>query len=286
MKSTCRLTAAALCLTLVLAACGTDDPEESATPEPQDTATVAVTEDPTDEHADHSADEEDPHANHGGGQGVVLDPVLVQVLGTSTGEFATVPGGTGQEVIEGTAVLETDESGTTVTVRAAGLLADHTYASHMHDGSCDDVGGHYQQDPTGPMSPPNEIWASSSDDPSGDLEPNHQGVANGSGSADWVPRLQPLSVQIHAPVFPGLPIACANFSAYDVPATLVLSPQTAHDADIESIEYSIDEGELVAYDGPVELTEAGGYTVRVQGITADGTPTDLQELHVVVGGPL
>lgn len=288
MKRTCRLTAAALGLTLVLAACGSDA-EEPPTPEAQDTATAAVTEDPTDEdadHGDHSAEEDDPHANHGGGQDVLLDPIVVQVLGTSTGEFVTVPGGSGQEAIEGTAVLEATEAGTSVTVRASGLIPDNSYATHLHDGSCSDVGGHYQQDPTGPMAPPNEIWASSSSDPSGDLEPNHQGVANGSGSADWVPRQQPLAVQIHAPVFPGLPIACADFAYYDVPATLVLSPEAAAGADVESIEYSLDDGELQAYDGPVELTESGQYTVRVQGVAADGTTTDLQEVLIVIGGPI
>lgn len=288
MKSTCRLAATALGLTLVLAACGAD-PEEPTAPEAQDTATAAVTEDPTDEHADHedhSTEEEDPHANHGGGHDVDLGSILIQVLGTSTGEFVAVEGASGEEVIEGTAVLETTEAGTSVTVQVAGLLAGNTYASHMHDGSCTDVGGHYQDDPTGPMSPPNEIWASSSSDPSGDLEPNHQGVATGSGSADWVPRLQPLSVQIHAPVFPGLPISCADFAYYDAPATLVLSPQPAHDGDVASIEYALDDGELVAYDGPVELTEPGMYTVRVQGVAADGTPTDPQEAVLIIGGPV
>lgn len=287
MKNTCRLAATTLALALALSACGSDA-EEPAAPEAQDTATEAPTEAADDEHDDHADPaEEDPHANHGGSGETATDPVLVHVLGTSTGVFAPVDDGHagGAEVIEGTAVLQVTESGTSVLVRAAGLLPGQTYASHLHDGACSAVGGHYQHDPAGPMAPPNEIWASSSDDPGGDLEPNQQGVANGAGEADWLPRQQPLSIQIHAPVFPGLPISCADFAEYDGPVTLLLEAHDTHGADLETIEYSLDGGETVVYDEPVQISESGTHTLQVQGRDAAGEATEPQEVSFVVGQP-
>jgi len=134
------------------------------------------------------------------------------------------------------------------------------------------------------MSPPNEIWGSSSADPSGDLEPNSQGMAVGQGSADWVPRTQDLAVQIHEPEMPGFPVVCADFSAYDSPVTIVLEPDATHGADIETIEYSVNDSEMVAYEGPVEIAEPGSHLLVVQGVDANGAATDPQEFTFVIDG--
>ncbi|PYF96366.1 hypothetical protein SAMN05216184_11926 [Georgenia satyanarayanai] len=278
MNRTGRLTAATLGVALVLSACGSDDPESASTPAAQDTATAAPTEDGAD-----TGEEEDAHANHGGGDSADPTPVTVSLLGTSTGHFEPVEGrGDMFASIEGTAVLEKSETGTTMTVNASGLDPQFTYPSHMHDGACSTFGGHYQQDPSGPMSPPNEIWGSSSADPSGDLEPNSQGMAVGQGSADWVPRTQDLAVQIHEPEMPGFPVVCADFSAYDSPVTIVLEADATHGADIETIEYSLNDGEMLTYEGPVEVAEAGDHVLVVQGVDANGTATDPQEFTFVI----
>src|SRR5699024_11706558 len=96
-------------------------------------------------------------------------------------------------------------------------------------------------DPDGPHAPPNEIWASSTSDPEGDLIANDEGVAVGSGSADWIARQQPLSIMIHEPELPGLPIACAELSGYTAPATLVLAADDGEGSGVELLEYRSEE---------------------------------------------
>src|SRR5699024_11324442 len=105
-----------------------------------------------------------------------------------TAPAAFAPTGRGDLEIEGTAALTKSNSGTAIQVRDSGLEAGESYPSHLHDGSCSDHGGHYIDDPDGPHAPPNEIWASSTSDPEGDLIANDEGVAVGSGSADWIAR--------------------------------------------------------------------------------------------------
>jgi hypothetical protein len=189
-------------------------------------------------------------------------------------------GGTGEEDAHADHGGDHLAEPTPVTIN--GLDPQFTYPSHMHDGACSDPGGHYQQDPAGPMSPPNETWGSSSDDPSGNLVPNRQGTAVGRGSADWVPRAQELAVQIHEPELPGFPVVCADFSAYDSAVTIVLTADASHGADIDAIEYSLDGSEMVAYEGPVEVVEPGSHVLLVQGVDPNGTATDPQEVTFAV----
>ena len=58
-------------------------------------------------------------------------------------------------------------------------------------------GAHYVHDPAGPSVPPNELWLSSTDDPTAGITANPAGVAHGRGSADWVARADAQSVVIH-----------------------------------------------------------------------------------------
>ncbi|WP_135849041.1 PQQ-dependent sugar dehydrogenase, partial [Serinibacter arcticus] len=169
--------------------------------------------------------------------------------------------------IGGTATLVKSATGTTVTVDATGLEPDSSQASHLHAGTCSTMGGHYKHDPSGSSAPPNEIWVSSDPaDPRGNLVADADGNASGSGSAEWIARQEPLSVMIHENVLPGLPIACADFSAYDAPASLVLDA----DEGAESVEYSINGGDWADYTGPTDITEEGDYTVDFRATDADG----------------
>src|SRR5699024_6254795 len=208
--------------------------------------------------------------------------VTGNVLGTSTGTFA--PTGRGDLEIEGTATLTKSDSGTAVEVHASGLEAGATYPSHLHDGSCSDHGGHYMNDPDGPHAPPNEIWASSTSDPQGDLVANDEGVAVGSGSADWIARQQPLTIMIHEPELPGLPIACADFSGYTSPATLVLAADDGEGSGVELVEYSLDDGDWQPYSGEVAVAEAGDHTVSFRATDAAGNVSDAGELSFTVAG--
>ena len=53
-------------------------------------------------------------------------------------------------------------------------------------------------DPAGPPMPPNELWLSSSGDPTAGITSNAIGIAFGRGSADWVARPEAQAVVIHA----------------------------------------------------------------------------------------
>src|SRR5690606_32731967 len=184
----------------------------------------------------------------------------------------------------GTATLVKSSGRTDLSVRVTGLPAGAEYPAHLHDGACHDHGGHYMHDPDGPMAPPNEIWASSSSDPQGGLVPNQQGVAIGSGGAAWVARQQPLSIMVHEPELPGLPIACADFSAYEALARVVLAADDGEGSGVETLEYSLDGGDWVAYSGAVEVSAPGDHTVAFRATDAAGNTSEAGELTFAVAG--
>ncbi|MCM3659756.1 hypothetical protein M3148_01920 [Georgenia satyanarayanai] len=279
MRSHNQAAAVVLSLGLVLAACSdAEEPPADATPSPTAPA-------PTTETTDAAAEGHGAHGAQGAEDApaaAVTGPVTASVLGTSTGSYGPLDEGLGSAtntlVVEGTVTLVKDEDGTQISTNVTGLLSGAPHPAHLHDGSCTEFGGHYMHDHSGPPEPPNEIWLSSSNDPAGPLEPSQTGTAVGAGGADWVPRETPLSMMIHDSEFPGLPIACADFAAYDGPATLVLEP--AEDG-VEAIEYSLDDGEWLAYEGPVEIAEPGTYTVSY---APAGEHDDAPEISFTVAG--
>ncbi|PYF98297.1 hypothetical protein SAMN05216184_11241 [Georgenia satyanarayanai] len=280
MRSHIRTAAVVLSLGLVVAACS--DAEEA----PADAAPTSEGQQPTAESTD--AEDHGAHDSHGStdhdaaAAAAATGPVGASVLGTSTGSFGPLGEGLGSAtntlVVEGTVTLVKDESGTEITTNVGGLLSGADHAAHLHDGSCTEFGGHYMHDHAGPPEPPNEIWLSSTGDPVGSLQPSQAGTAVGAGGADWVPRETPLSMMIHDSELPGLPIACADFAAYDGPATLVLEPT---DDGIDAIEYSLDGGEWTAYEAPVEITEPGEHTVAY---APAGEHDDAPEITFTVAG--
>lgn len=135
------------------------------------------------------------------------------------GDFATLPAGTAALLtVEGKAQITRKANLTYVTVHVRGLQPGTTYASHLHNDACSAAnpgGGHYKHDPAGPGTPPNEIWLSSTRDPTAGIKANPGGVAHGRGMAAWTARPEARSVVIHAippggTTAGGPKIACAD----------------------------------------------------------------------------
>jgi hypothetical protein len=135
------------------------------------------------------------------------------------GTFQTLPEGAAMGLeIEGFATLTRSDAGTSGKVVVRGLEPGTTYAAHLHNAPCSAAnpgGGHYMNDPAGPAMPPNELWLSSTDDPTAGIAANAGGVAHGRGSADWVARPEAQSVVIHfippgGTTAGGPKIACAD----------------------------------------------------------------------------
>ncbi len=281
MRSNIRMATVVLSLGLVVAACSdAAEAPADATPSPTAEAPAPTTE--STEAADHGAHGAHGAEDHDAAAAAATGPVTASVLGTSTGTYGPLDEGLGSGtntlVVEGTVTLVKDEYGTQMSTNVTGLTSGAPHPAHLHDGSCTEFGGHYMHDHAGPPEPPNEIWLSSSNDPAGPLEPSQTGSALGSGGADWVPRETPLSMMIHDSEFPGLPIACADFAAYDGAVTLVLEP--AEDG-VEAIEYSLDGGEWLAYEGPVEIADAGEHTVAY---APAGEHDDAPEISFTLAG--
>ncbi|MGH9225429.1 MAG: hypothetical protein ACRD2W_16970 [Acidimicrobiales bacterium] len=138
---------------------------------------------------------------------------------TSVGRFSTLPAGEGLGLdVNGVAVLTRTGSATTGRVIVYGLEPGVTYAAHLHNAACSAAnpgGGHYMDTPGGLAAPPNELWFSSSSDPTDGITANAGGVAIGRGKAEWVARPEARAVIIHyiAPggsTAGGPKIACAD----------------------------------------------------------------------------
>lgn len=120
--------------------------------------------------------------------------------------------------IAGSAKLTVTAGSTAAQVNISGLDPAKHYGSHLHNGACGSGGGgHYQNVEGGATTPPNEVWLSSSENAVGTLDPNPGGVAHGSGSAAWAPRLDSTtqtnarSIVVHEPGS-GVRIACADLT--------------------------------------------------------------------------
>jgi hypothetical protein len=117
------------------------------------------------------------------------------------GTFQTLPDGAAMGLeIEGFATITRGDADTEVKAVVRGLEPATTYAAHLHNARCsapNPGGAHYKNDPAGPSTPPNELWLSSTDDPTAGIRSNSGGLAHGRGSADWVARPEAQSVVIH-----------------------------------------------------------------------------------------
>jgi hypothetical protein len=118
------------------------------------------------------------------------------------GEFHAFASGTGLDISGRAQVVRTADGKTIVSVHLAGLAVDTTYGSHIHQKACNDsdADGHYKFDPSGPASPPNEIWPG--------FTTNGAGIGNGKATVHQTAGPEAVSVVVHAPG--GAKIACAD----------------------------------------------------------------------------
>jgi hypothetical protein len=151
--------------------------------------------------------------------GAVMVPAAGAGEATSVGRFTTLSGGSDAGLdIGGVALLRRGATSTTGRVVVTGLEPGVTYAAHLHSQPCDATnpgGGHYTNVVGAGAAPPNELWFSSSADPTDGITANRGGVAIGRGSADWVARADARAVVIHAipaggTTAGGPKIACAD----------------------------------------------------------------------------
>jgi hypothetical protein len=110
-------------------------------------------------------------------------------------------------------------SGTSGVVVLRGLEPGTTYAVHLHKEACSFAGnpggGHYQDVTGAGATPPNEMWFSSSADPTAGVTAYPGGVGVGRAAVDWVARSDARAVVIHAipsggTTAGGPKIACAD----------------------------------------------------------------------------
>jgi hypothetical protein len=132
--------------------------------------------------------------------------LAVSVAGSHTtvaeGNFHAFATGAGFDISGHARMVRTADGKTIVSVHVEGLTPGTTYGSHVHKQACADgeADGHYRFDPSGPATPPNEIWPGFTTNPAG--------VGNGRAVVHSVAGSSAISVVVHAPG--GAKIACAD----------------------------------------------------------------------------
>ena len=147
----------------------------------------------------------------------VVVPASPAGAATSVGRFESL---SADYDIQGVAILSRTSNGTSGRVVVTGLEPGVVYAAHLHNAACaasNPGGGHYQNAAGAGVTPPNELWFSSSSNPLAGIRANRGGVAIGRGSAEWVARPDARAVVIHAIPSGGTPaggpkIACADLA--------------------------------------------------------------------------
>lgn len=125
------------------------------------------------------------------------------------GDFEPLEDNTDRDISGHATLTRTGDDRTHLSVHVRGLEPNAHYHSHLHAGSCADVGPHYQDNVGGAGEPPNELWPSSDPhDQMAGLHANPAGNVNGRGTAPWRARDEALSVFIHKAH--GMKIACAD----------------------------------------------------------------------------
>ena len=130
-------------------------------------------------------------------------PASVAEASANTGRFHTLAAGDALGLdVSGVAVLQRTADATSGIVVLRGLEPGVTYAAHLHNQPCafpgNPGGGHYMDVVGAGGAPPNELWFSTTGDPTAGVTANRAGVAVARGSADWVARPEAQAVIIHA----------------------------------------------------------------------------------------
>jgi hypothetical protein len=134
--------------------------------------------------------------------GALVPGVMASGASVTRGQFHVFAAGAGLQLTGHAQMVRTADGKTIVSVHVEGLTADTTYGSHVHQQACADgaADGHYRLDPTGPATPPNEIWP-------GPFTTNQAGIGNGNVKVDYTAGPDAVSVVVHAG---SAKIACAD----------------------------------------------------------------------------
>ena len=138
------------------------------------------------------------------------DPTLpradaIEGANLRTGELKLLPTRPpGLDGATGTAYLATHQDGTTVTLEMTGLKPGGKYKSHLHAKPCsqENGGGHFQFDPNGAETPPNEVHLVFTADAQGKA----MTTVNNDRPADAAK-----SLVVHPAEFSDNRVACADF---------------------------------------------------------------------------
>jgi hypothetical protein len=133
-------------------------------------------------------------------------PALASSAQVTSGDFNTYAAGIGRGYdIGGHATMtRTADGKTLVSVHVSGLAPNTSYGVHVHNKACNDAsaGGHYMQDPAGPVDPYNEIWPVFTTNPAG--------IGNGNALHAFRARPEAQAVVVHDT--DGARIACADLT--------------------------------------------------------------------------
>jgi hypothetical protein len=123
------------------------------------------------------------------------------------GEFHSFAVGTGLDIGGHAEMVRSADGHTQVTIHVSGLEPGVSYAAHVHAAPCavGEADGHYQHDPAGGVTPPNEIWP-------GPISANEAGMASGRTVAGFEAGPTAVSVVVHRPGPVPNKIACADLA--------------------------------------------------------------------------
>jgi hypothetical protein len=123
------------------------------------------------------------------------------------GEFHSFAVGAGLDIGGHARMVRAANGHTRVTIHVSGLEPGVTYAAHVHAAPCvvGEADGHYQHDPAGGATPPNEIWP-------GPITANKAGNARGQTVAQFEAGPAAVSVVVHRPGPAPNKIACADLA--------------------------------------------------------------------------
>jgi hypothetical protein len=135
------------------------------------------------------------------------NPVGAQGARVTRGEFQAFAVGTGLDIGGHAEMVRAADGHTQVTIYVSGLEPGVSYAAHVHAAPCGvgEADGHYQHDPGGAVTPPNEIWP-------GPVTANAAGMANGRTVAEFEAGPTAVSVVVHRPGPAPNKIACADLA--------------------------------------------------------------------------
>lgn len=129
--------------------------------------------------------------------------VLAGGAAVTRGDVHAFAAGAGQSITGRVQMVRTADGRTLVSLHVEGLLPNTAYGSHVHQAACGtgDADGHFRFDPSGPATPPNEIWLS--------FTTNAAGIGNSNATAAATAGPNAVSVVVHAPIT-NAKLACAD----------------------------------------------------------------------------